>query len=678
MKRPSDCGVVVRTGVAGLAVTLERGRLRFSWGALGWVELEGVAPRVRLRHAGSLLDWVADDLVERNGRFVAERAHPPLGLELRCTTEGGACTLRVEIENRGGEAIQVEELSPVSLAPDAEVVVGAGADRLAVFRNGYQSWSATRTYRLGETDVDPAFGFLRAIVTDPKHPAAGRSGVVRSDLFTAVKNLRSGESLCVGFVSAAAAFGAVLVGHDAERVTALEATCDFDGVTLPPGARLASEALWMAADYDEHALLERWADGLGREMKARVAQRSPLGWCSWYEDFRAVSEDGVLRNLEAMGRLSARLPFECAIVDDGWQKEIGDWRQWNGKFAGGMRQLADRIRAAGIRPGIWLAPLIARPESDLFRTHPDWFVRGSGGAPRPAVWNPAWGWLRSAYALDTTKPAVCDWLADLGRLLVHDWGYPILKLDFLFAASLPGERADPSVTRAQALRRGLEAIRAGAGKEAFLIGCGCPFGPAVGIVDAMRIGADVAPFWSNWVSRVALRGRHGVATVHAVRSILARSFLHRRLWLNDPDCIIARAERSRLTLEEVRALATVIALTGGLFVAGDRLDRLPDDRCAVLEIAYELSGSPARPLDLFAADTPELLVSERDGETVLAVFNFTDRTRPRSVAVAGLGARDGRVREVWSGAEVEVRSGWLDLGDVPPHGCRVVRLPTVA
>ena len=57
----------------------------------------------------------------------------------------------------------------------------------------------------------------------------------------------------------------------------------------------------------------------------------------------------------------------------------------------------------------------------------------------------------------------------------------------------------------------------------------------------MRIGADVAPFWDNWISRGPNRRRHGVATEHALRNILTRAFMHRRLWLNDPDCLMVRA-----------------------------------------------------------------------------------------------------------------------------------------
>lgn len=664
----------METEPAKLSWALQRGRLSLAWGGTCWIELRGVAPRVRLHHRGNRIDWTPDALADDGGCYRASRTDPALALEWTCREEGSTLTLRLEIENRSNEPLRVEELCPLTLAAGGEAILGAGPDRLAVLRNGYQSWSGTRVYRLGDTDLDPAWGFLRALHTDLRHPAAGRSGVVRSDLFTALKNERSGEVLCLGFVTSAAALSALRVEYDEERWKVLEATCDFDNVLLPPGERLASESVWMAAGRDARLLLERWAEALGRTMKARVDDASPVGWCSWYEDFRRVSEDGVLRNLDAISRLRKTLPFDYAMVDDGWQKSIGDWLAWNGKFPSGMPQLAERIRSTGLHAGIWLAPFLARPESEVFRRHRDWFVRAPGGSPLPAAWNPAWGWLRPAYALDTTKGAVQDWLSELARTLVHDWGYQILKLDFLYAASLPGERDDDRATRAQALRRGLEAIRAGAGEEAFLIGCGCPLGPAVGIVDAMRISADVAPFWTNWLSAGPLRGRHGVSTLHAVRSVLLRSFLHRRLWLNDPDCALVRAERNRLTLDEVRTLATAVGLSDGLFVVGDRVDRLPDDRIEILRTACRFGSGRARVIDLFEHDPPRLLVSERDDEIVLAAFNFDERERAQPIDVGAYGVSEGGVREVWTGSSLEVRDGVLDLREIPPHGCRVVVL----
>jgi alpha-galactosidase len=276
--------------------------------------------------------------------------------------------------------------------------------------------------------------------------------------------------------------------------------------------------------------------------------------------------------------------------------------------------------------------------------------------------------------LDTTNPEVLRWLRSLARTLVREWGYRILKLDFLFAAGLPGQRHDRHATRAEALRRGLEAVREGAGDEAFLLGCGCPLGPAIGVVDAMRIGPDVAPFWTNWLSRGPMRDLHGVATKHAVRNILTRAFMHGRLWLNDPDCLMVRASRTKLSLEETRSLAAVIGLTDGMLVLSDRMDQLAQERLAVIDTSMMLRGGTTTVLDLFEADVPELVIARQTQSLLLGAFNFGDEPARRIVDVARLGLRTGVAVDLWDGNAWSIEEGWLDLGEIPPHGGRLVRI----
>ncbi len=666
---------VLRTATLSCRLTAD-GRLELAAEGAADVHISGAAPRVSGRRAGQAFTWVAAPLrAAGEGRYVAESSELALRVDLRCTRrEDGAWELGLGLENQGAEAVHIEELAPLYVGSDGQVRIGAGTDRWSVLRNGFQSWSGTRAFLPEETDVDPYGEFLRLCHTDVRHRAAGRAGVVRSDLVTAIKNLRSGEVLCLGFTGSRRAFGAIAVDARVDKRPELLAACDFDGIALAAGERLECEPLWVGAGFDEHALLAACAQALGTAMQARVDDRSPIGWCSWYYYFTRVTEADVLQNLEALAALRNRLPCDYVMIDDGWQPAIGDWSESNAKFPHGMPWLASQIEAAGFYAGLWLAPFIARPESQLYRQHPDWFVRTAGGRPRPAIWNPLWGLRHSAYALDTTHPEVLDWLRQLGRTLVQDWNYRVLKLDFLFAASLPGVRHDATATRAQALRRGLEAFREGAGDDVFLLGCGCPLGPAVGVVDGMRIGPDVTPYWRNWLSRSLLRGRHGIATEHALRSTLTRAYMHRRLWLNDPDCLIVRGDRTRLTAPEVQSLAATIGLSDGMFVISERMDLLPEDRLALLENALSLTRGKATVIDLCASGMPELLLCEgRDGRR-LCVFNFRDQAVRKAVDVGRFGVRGGELHEQWSGRRLPVRDGWVQLDEIAPHGNALLRL----
>lgn len=655
---------------------LESGRLRFEAAPPLRVCLSGAAPRVITHAAGERITWEDFRLSGAAGTYAAEPAGSGLRVEVRLEPREDAWLLEVMLRNQGNSAVRIEEVAALAL-DGVDTFIGSGVDRWSVFRNGYQSWSGTRSCRVGEADRDPPWDLLRIGTNDLRHRSPGRPGAFRSDLFTVIKNLRSGEALCLGFLDARHAFSAVEIDASGAALRRIAAICDFDGVELSPGAALSTEPLWIACGFDELELLERYAAALGAALHARVPAKQPAGWCSWYYYFTRVSEAAVLENLGRLRALRERVPCDYVQVDDGYQTAIGDWLQHNEKFPHGMRWLAERIREAGFDAGIWIAPFIARKSSNLFRQHPDWFARTPAGKPLRALWNPVWGLLGYSHALDTTHPAVLEWLRSLARTLVHDWGYRLLKLDFLFAAALPGVRYDRTATRAAALRRGLEAIREGAGEGAFLLGCGCPLGPAVGVVDAMRIGPDVAPFWSLWFTRRVMRDLHGVATKHAIRNTLVRSFLHRRLWLNDPDCLMVRSTKTRLNADEVHSLAAAIALTDGMFVVSDRMDQLPPDRLQLLELARALTGGRARVVDLFERDMPELVLSEREEDSLIGAFNFDDRPRQKLLDCGRLGVPPGDVVDVWSRTVVPRRDGWLDLGEIPPHGCRVLRVPRV-
>src|SRR5690606_10258523 len=92
---------------------------------------------------------------------------------------------------------------------------------------------------------------------------------------------------------------------------------------------------------------------------------------------------------------------------------------------------------------------------------------------------------------------------------------------------------------------------------------------------------------------------------NALRNTLARAWMHRRLWLNDPDCLMTRSRQSQLTRDEVRALAISIAVTGGMTILSDDVPGLGTDERALVretvalarEVDESQQGGAARVLD---------------------------------------------------------------------------------
>ncbi len=465
------------------------------------------------------------------------------------------------VQNRGREPARLRWVG-------FDVDTGFEASSAArFFKHGYQSWSPSYPVVIGRPVPRPLRSRFARIShqSEADRPEIAPEGVT-SELFTVIEADQARERLLCGFIAAANQLSTITVNSPA----LVTARALFDDVWLEPDETVEVEPLLCWRSQQESArMAARWAELLGKRMKARIAAPYQRGWCSWYHYFDTISESSLCSNLDRLREVRAELPVDIVQLDDGFQLALGDWERANAKFPSGLKKVADRIRQAGFTPGLWTAPFLTAADSELMRTHPDWVIRDDEGEPLAVIKNPVWTSAAGgyAYALDPSNPYFCEYLERLFDRLVHEFGYSYLKLDFLFAGAAQGRRYSSKLTRAQALRRGLEAVRRGAGDDAFLLGCGCPLGPAVGIVDGMRIGPDVAPYWGDDTEPGARV---------AIEAIFARSFMHRRLWLNDPDCLMLRRKETRLSSEERFALASAIAISGAMLILSDDMSLLDE------------------------------------------------------------------------------------------------------
>ncbi len=563
--------------------------------------------------------------------------------------------IQADIQNTSPGPIRIREFRPLDRA---RLDLGVPAAGCRFYKHGWQSWSPTIVLDCAGEDV-PASPPVVGPGTQPQ-PAAGR---FVSDLVTAIVDPASGRGAVAGFISAADQFSHVWLDTEPGEITAASYA---DGVAVARAGTLASERLAIDVSGPPIAALQRYGDALGREMDALPFDSVASGWCSWYYYFQGISEDEAIANLDYLAEHRDAIPVDFVQIDDGYQAEIGDWLTTNEKFPHGMKWLADRIHERGFQAGLWLAPFLAGENSQLFAEHPDWFVKHSTGEPAIAIDN----WNQPCYALDLTHPLVQAWAANVFRTVLDDWGYDYVKIDFIFAAAVDGDRHDPNVTRAQAYRRGLEIVREAAG-DRFVLACGNPMGPSVGLVDAARIGPDVAPYWHPFERGAPRPPMSDPAAINSIRNTLTRYWMHGRLWQNDPDCLLVRATDTALAGDEVRALATVIGLTGGMVLDSDKLPPLTPERRDIISLLLPAYGRSATPLDLFdTPDVPALLRLELPTHTLLAVFNWDDASGEREVALP-----DGswHVFELWEEEYLGPKSGSLRL-PVPPHGCRLLRL----
>jgi alpha-galactosidase len=355
-----------------------------------------------------------------------------------------------------------------------------------VYAEGWQSWSPAGWYAVGATGPAPEEAWQHLMRFRPGTRVAG-AGLQAEGLL--VVEPGTGEP--------ARLYGAT----DPVDVPTIHAAL-VDGVVVirstgPVEARTGPDGATVLAAY---------ADALDGSPSA-----PPRVWCSWYRYFEDVTAADVEENLVAFDRHD--LPVDVVQIDDGWSPGLGEGLV-EAELFGSLPALVDRIRGTGRRAGLWLAPFLVGRQTTLAREHPDWLA-GPGGR----------NWGQDLAGLDLTHPAVRDLLAAQLRRLVG-LGIDYLKLDFLYGGALGSVAA---------YRSGLELVREVVGPDVFLVGCGAPLLPSVGLVDAMRVSPDT--FHEG--------GEDGSTGLRGLPSMTARAWQQGRLWVNDPDCVVARPSFSQ-------------------------------------------------------------------------------------------------------------------------------------
>jgi hypothetical protein len=358
--------------------------------------------------------------------------------------------------------------------------------------------------------------------------------------------------------------------------------------------------------YDEEPMVH-YLEHVAACNEARPCQNGSLltGWCSWYFAYERISQQLLRDNFSKMAILRTTVPTNVAVVDDGYMTAWGDWDSVKtNEFPLGMCAVSQDISSFGMRPGIWMAPFAADKHSQLTKDHPDWIIRNAAGVPANSS-----NCGKFFYGLDATNPNVRKYVHHCVQRAVEEWGFNVLKIDFLYAACLEGNgKYDFSMSRAETMHLALKTIRDAAGPDVYLIGCGCPLATGIGFVDAMRVSADTGPTWYPamplpWWDSGTLPSLRAM-----IRNSVSRAPLGHRWWHNDPDCLMF-GEHTRLTDDEVASAASIVAMTCGMLLLSDDLPKVPAQRIRILSKIFPLTGVSAVVLDLHSTNSglPSLL-----------------------------------------------------------------------
>ena len=441
------------------------------------------------------------------------------------------------------------------------------------------------------------------------------------------------------------------------RIRAAQGEAEVEMTAVPPRSfesdtfesaalYLASGALAPALDEYFTLLPQLWH-----------GQRAVTGYNTWDYYFTDIDERCVEENLTEIENVPVyRENLRYFTLDDGWQAIQGDWYA-NFRFPHGLSAAADTIRAHGLIPGIWSAPLHAWTLSSFAQRRMTGYLRDENGDPVTED---------GMYVLDPTHPDTIDFVRELYTRL-YDAGFRLYKVDYVGCLRHARYFYDKTASQYDALRRLFALIRECV-HDSVIIGCSLPVEAASPDADAGRTGIDIHITWNHVLWAMECYQHHWGE--------------HRRIWVNDIDFLVVRGpetdddpQRSTIDparhnpvrgrwragddfcLNEARSWAAVVLLTGGSMNLSDRLAVLNGEGRAILEKALSLrTETAAVPLDQFVRDYPCIW---KQGSRYILV-NFGSETETFSFP-SGI-----PMRELWTDRRVTPENGRSSV-TLSPH-----------
>ncbi len=437
------------------------------------------------------------------------------------------------------------------------------------FANGFQSWTDTKEFTRNEMMADEGligkgiFGkspFGINLVGDYTFVEQPKEyGNFHAISFAYVRNDKNVDL----FASLNDRTGYTIIYADMNKNT-LRFSKDVEGITITEPYELL-DLYFDNGGYDE--VFDRY---FAKMNVKPLTDKKIKGYTSWYNYYQNISEDIILRDLEAISKKTDKV--NTFQIDDGYQTSVGDWLSINKtKFPNGMKPIVEKIHAKGWQAGLWLAPFGAQKGSKLASEHSDWLVKGKNGKPITVGAN--WGGF---YAIDIDNADARAYIKNVFDTVLNDWGFDLVKLDFLYATAVVPLH---NKTKGQLAYESIDFLRECVGDKQIL-GCGVQQMPCFGKVEYMRIGADMALNWKHGFFR-KFTHREDVSTPNAIHNSVYRRCLNGRAFLCDPDVFLLRKTNIHFTPEQQKVLAKFIKLFGSVLFMSDNVDEYDDEQLAV-------------------------------------------------------------------------------------------------
>ncbi|MDP4276007.1 MAG: alpha-galactosidase [Bacteroidota bacterium] len=527
-------------------------------------------------------------------------------------------------KNSSSEAIQIKSIEPLRvLKAEAGSLYYPNASKCLL--NGAMYYDAGSIHTLGTPYIKSTpYGETKGGIMQPNSLSLNDETVQswwNLGLFSGYDN----NGMSIGYIENQVSLGRIqLLKTGRDQLSFVVESVYDEGFSLKKNQTISSDKVMINIAPNPYRSLEDYAETVGKVNGSKVS--SPVnGWCNWFYTLDDYTEEEIVRNAEFASNYLRKYGLEYIQIDEGYQKFHGDW-EGNARFPHGMKWLAQKIKDVGLKPGIWIAPFVVSDTTAVFKEHPDWFLKNEDGSlKRIGPWpGENTDWFKSEqpkrYCLDITHPEAEKWFTDLIDTIANNWGYQLIKVDFVAWTVFSAHHFyNASYTPAMVYRKAFEIMRKVAGDSCHILDCG-PGQVTAGLLNSMRIEYD-----QNYGYSADAWKQYFIGSSSSAGALGKRYFFHHTVWTNDIDHLCM----DMLSPHQSQAAASIIALSGGNTMSGDRLVTLDKTKLEILKKAFPSANSLARPIDLFDDDPQTAFAStikRSFGEWTVAGFFNPDLT----------------------------------------------------
>lgn len=599
--------------------------------------------------------------------------------------------IQLQIRNRRDKTFNVQSMRSLQAIGHSILDLGATSAADRVLSDSFsEDWPKLQIYDLGKAPR----GLHRAVGSQLIYNRTSERsvffGALTSDRLLTILHLRTHPAAAGPSISQ---FTVDSTGTT--EIQATEAESDVRhgprrnlielSLPLQRGDSMSAERLLFAVGDDYHAQLETYGAAVRELHHSRIPDGNMLGWWSWTAFYTKITDSGARTNATWLAANLKSLGYDWFHFDLGYGNARGDYITPNApQFPNGMHPLTEHITQMGLKVGVWTAPFEVAESTPVYRDHKDWLVHNAQSEPiqvTTAEERPG----ERIYVLDATHPEAQRFLRDTYRTMVRDWGVKYIKLDFMDNTAIEGYYFRPNTTALEAQRIGLTVIRETVGDQVLLDKDGSPMLNPVGLVDDGRVSQDTGHTFQR--------------SKEAAPGIAARYYMNRNFFINDPDAFTVsrqlmeeRTIQAPLTLDEAEVSITLSAVSGGLFEIGDDLPTLgrDEDRVALIKnpdlLRMAKLGRAAVPVDLLTYDAADLQPSvfclhESAGQSMVAVFNWTDKARTRRLSYSQVQLSADKPHDFKDALKpslsVSAAGNIIELR-LPAHSVRLIRVTDTA